>query len=82
MVSPRARRRHTACGVIADAFSGDDRKNARRLRRDRCGTDSGAEHLNLDEVRSAYEGEDVTPIGDVHATDAAELLAHRMARPN
>ncbi len=73
------------------------RRNRRRLQRRRpekrandyaanvAGTDSGVEDIDLDEMRSAYEGEDATPIGDVREIDAADvvkLLAHHMVRPN
>lgn len=73
------------------------RRNRRRVQRRRpekrandyapnvVGTDSHMEDIDLDEMRSAYEGEDATPIGEVREIDAAdvvELLAHRMVRPN
>jgi hypothetical protein len=73
------------------------RRNRRRIERRRPekrandyaenaeGTDSSVEDIDLDEMRSAYEGEDATPIGEVReieAADVVELLAHHMVRRN
>jgi len=41
--------------------------------------------IDLDEMRSTYEGDDATPIGETAGLDAAdliELLAERLVREN